>query len=329
MKFFMLKSLGLTFVCVNLINCSKPSITSEPLLPPSLPNKTSSEEWPAYSEKNLAGSVLGKDWQALSASAKVENNNKLIVSIYGEEIKDACGATSLFSSKPKVSLVLPYPLEVKEYSFDTLSMSGNGNPATFSEVGNNVMAEKTKVKVNKTQGAIISLSLYSYGRDVNGIESVINGNIEVLNCSAIELVDFKEWVDLIGYYKLDSFDGVKQDGRISMISDAGGKKYFDRKTEKWLSAVHFPLYQSISGNTATKLNLGPINGLGTTIKNVQDGITTMTYSYNGPVYVNGVGDVTLILSISVTKKDNELNINYVAEVTNYINKTSHQFTLVQ
>lgn len=285
------------------------------------------KNWPAYAANSLAGQVFGADWKAVTAVARPSQSdaNKMVVSIFNESVPAACG--SQISNKPYATVILPKAYKAQEYVTD-LEQGGEGDPLVFTKVGTTtdvLVALRTKVKIQTITDAGFDALIYARAEDENGAVSEINGTVSVIDCS--KNVDFNVWTSLAGGYSLKSYDGVAQDSRYTNI-EIDNSRFYDRKSSKYVSAVMFPLYYSVSAGSDASYNFGPIEGLGTSQVTDINGVKTLSYSYHGPVNYRGM-DITMNLDMKVIESGRNMDVTYTLEVPNQVTKVTHQFTLAK
>ncbi|MES2856777.1 MAG: hypothetical protein V4692_12975 [Bdellovibrionota bacterium] len=141
--------------------------------------------------------------------------------------------------------------------------------------------------------------------------------------------NFDSWSVFAGRYDLVSFDGkdISDDYRIGVI-EIDSTRYQDA-TGKNLKMMAFPLYGSITPNSATIYVFGPLNGLGTSVIDRQGVQTTQIYDYVGPINWNGgTYDMSLHLeAFSDFSNPDFLTLTYTLEVKGQIQKTSHTLVM--
>lgn len=311
-------------IALLLITACNPSVNVDPLIPLS----PSSKDWPEYSEQNLSGKVFGQDWKALTAVARPfgQEGKEMSLEFYPEIKTKAC-TSSQMSSKPYATVVIPANYSLTEYVAD-MNVPGTGNPMMFSMLAGeskNLMATKTKIRVNSITASGLNVSIYAQGTDADGIVSEINGAAAVVDCA--KAVDFSVWDDLAGWYTLQKFDGVSVEPRTSILRFTNNR-FYHRDTKSYLNTLVFPLYSSVGKDTDMSSDFGPMENVGTTTVSSNNGVKTYTYSYHGPMNAKGL-DVTVNLDMTVVKSGNALTVNYTLEVPNYIAKTSHNFALTK
>lgn len=260
----------------------------------------------------------------MTAIARPLNDKEIGIEFYPEVNSKAC-TSSLMSSKPYATVVIPAAYTATEYVAD-LSTPGTGNPLVFSVLSTsaqNLVAEKTKVRINSISGEGFNASVFAKGTDVDGNVSEINGKIDVTDCA--KAVDFSVWDELLGWYNLVSFDGTSVSTQTAIL-DYDSSDFYSNTSESYLKSLTIPLYYSVGQATSASYNFGPLEGLGSTSIRDENGIKTYKYSYHGPVKFKGM-DITMNLDLSVAKYGNKLDVTYTLEVPSYITKTTHSFTL--
>lgn len=281
--------------------------------------------WPEYAEQDLSGKVFAEDWKAVTAIARPSTNGGTSLEFYPETKASAC-TTSLMSSKPYATVSIPSAYSVTEYVLDTTNMDGGGNPLVFSVLNGeakNIMAEKTKVRINAITATGFNVSVYALGKDVDGTVSEVNGKIDVVDCSKV--ADFSVWDELVAWHQLTHFDGVAVRERTYIV-EYMNRAYYDRKAGKYLKSLDMPLLYSVGANSEASYNMGPVSALGTTTVQTVNGVKTLKYSYNGPATFQGV-DIQMILNVTAVKNDRVWTVTYSIEVPGHIKATTHSFTL--
>ncbi|MGZ3805937.1 MAG: hypothetical protein ACXWRE_16680 [Pseudobdellovibrionaceae bacterium] len=310
-------------IALALVTACSPHVSLDSLPFGGNPNLKS---WPEYSEQQLSGKVFGQDWKAMTAIARPLNDKEIGLEFYPDVNSKAC-TSSLMSSKPYATVVIPAAYTATEYVAD-MSAPGSGNPMVFSVLSasaQNVVAEKTKVRINSISGEGFNASVFAKGTDVDGSVSEINGKIDVKDCA--KGVDFSVWDELLGWYTLGSFDGMSVATQTAIL-DYDSSDFYNDTSKSYLKALTIPLYYSVGQGSSAHYNFGPLDGLGTTSIREENGIKTYKYSYHGPVKFKGM-DITMNLDLTVAKYGNKLDVTYTLEVPSYITITTHSFTLTK
>ncbi|WP_413287723.1 hypothetical protein [Bdellovibrio sp. HCB337] len=282
--------------------------------------------WPDYTDQNVSGQVFGKEWKATTAVVKSfgQSGSEVSLEFYAETVTDACKSVSS-TTKPTASVVIPAAYSQTEYRAD-MSAPGGGNPLMFSSFengGRNVMAEKTKVRINNITATGFNVSVFAKGTESDGTVSEINGKLDVVDCK--KAVDFSVWDEFANWWDLVSFDGAAVTRRTAIV-EYNSSDIFSRSSNKYIKTLMFPLYRSVSSNSDMSTDLGPMQGLGSTTLTESGTVKTLTYSYHGPVTYKGV-DVTLNLDMTVVKNGNRVTVDYTLEIPSHITKTAHKFEL--
>lgn len=314
-----------TAAALTLMTACSASVDSPQNLFPDIGN--SSKSWPAYSEQALAGNVFGKKWNAITAVAKKINDKEISLEFYPESKAKAC-TTAYTNTMPYATVVIPAAYTTTEYAADLLNPGGTGNPLVFTEVNGapkNLAAEKTKVRVNSISASGLNVSVYATGLDLDGYQSEINGQINVVDCA--KAVDFSVWDELKGWYNLTSFDGASVYQRTAIV-EYDSSRFYSRSGQRYLKALTFPLYYSVGQNSDASYNFGPIDGVGVTTVKTENGMTTYKYSYSGPMTFKGM-DITMTLDLTVVKSGNTVDVSYTLEVPGNVTKTTHKFSMTK
>lgn len=303
-----------------MIGCGSKKLGSPTL------GKPATAGWPAYSKSTAAGKVFGKSWKGSSAVLRPfqSDNKQVSLDIYAQTNGDVC-KSAMASDQPVASVVLPAALSKKEYVAD-MSQPGSGNPLMFIDMSSskNVMAEKTKVRVNQIHDWGLNVSVYAYGRDVDGSVSEINGVIDVTDCS--KAVEFSAWEDLAGMYDLISFDGKAVSNSRMAVFDMKNDEFFDRVSDRWVRALMIPLYAHVGENSDSSYDFGVMQGLGNSTLKQSGDQQIYTYAYKGPIYTAGQ-DIKMDLSLKIVRKDREMQVEYTLEVEKYVKRTTHSFVV--
>lgn len=290
-------------------------------------------KWPAYSDQSLAGKILGNDWAAVSAVARVSdsNANELDIYFYGESVTNACNVTPITNKAFAVINHIPADYAVTEFKTDLYDANQDKKPITFVETGLSITAstaDRSRVSISSIDAT--GFQVYAWAITVPGIfnntTSEINGQIHVTDCR--KMVAFSEWTALKGNYKLQAFDGVTQNLRPLVIQEDPQDKFYDNASGTYLNALPFPLYYSVSSGSDAQYSFGPMDGVGTSKVSTTATTKTLQYSFNGPINYNNK-DITLILDMTATKQDQYLYVEYTLEIPGFVTKTSHKFTLVK
>jgi hypothetical protein len=290
------------------------------------PSQPASAGWPTYSKSVVSGKIFGKAWKATVAVLRpFQGDNKLVsLDLYAQAGGDVC-QNAMSSDQPMASVALPANLSKTEYVAD-MSQPGSGNPMMFIDMktAKNVMAEKTKIKVNQLSDSGLNVSVYAFGLDTDGSVSEINGRIDVLDCS--KAVDFSVWSELEGWYDLKSLDGQTAPGTHTAVFQMTSQTFYDRANSRWVQTLVLPLYDFVGENSSSNYEFGVMEGLGVSTYKESGDQKIYTYKYKGPIYTDGE-DITLDLSIQVVKTEADMQVTYTLEVPNHIKRTSHSFVV--
>jgi hypothetical protein len=139
----------------------------------------------------LSGRLFNQDWAARTAVARPSLNNAdvLVVELYAEEIFNACDQNFVSSSLPYATVHIPKDYSVTEYTADFkngLSSPMTGQPMVYTLLaagGQNIMAERTAVRINAVTSEGFTASLSSDGIDEQGVASAMNGDVTVKDCT--------------------------------------------------------------------------------------------------------------------------------------------------
>lgn len=280
--------------------------------------------WPEYSDAQLSGKIFGKEWKAVTAVARPINEKEMSLDFYPEVKSNAC-TSALTSSRPYATVIIPKAYTATEYYADMAS-PGTGNPLVFTEVNGapkNLIAEKTKMRINTISAGGFNVSLYAVGVDTDGYQSEINGKIDVVDCA--KAVDFSVWDELKGWYSLSTFVGNAVVSRNTIL-EYDSSKFYDRASGRYVKTLIFPLYYSVGASSDASYNFGPMEGLGVTTITNHNGIKTYKYSYSGPMTYKGI-DITMNLEMSVATWGNNYTVNYTLEVPGHVTKTSKYYEM--
>lgn len=291
-----------------------------------VPSRPPSAGWPTYSKSVVSGKVFGQAWRATVAVIRpFQGDSKLVsLDLYAAANGDVC-QNSMSSDRPMASVALPANLTKTEYVAD-MNQPGSGNPMMFIDMNTakNLMAEKTKVKVNQISETGLNVSIYAFAKDTDGSVSEINGVIDVLDCS--KSADFSVWSELEGWYDLKSLDGQSVDNTHTAIFQMAEQTFFDRANNRWVKTLVFPLYDYVGQNTSSNYEFGPMQGLGASTFKDNGTQKIYTYKYKGPIYTDGF-DVTLDLAITAVKTDSDIEVTYTLEVPGQVKRTTHSFVV--
>ena len=286
--------------------------------------RVQSDGWTAYSDSALSGKVFGQDWSATNAILRPFGTDKKEISVefYSDSVASVC--KNFQARKPYASVTIPADYTTTEYRMDLNTGSGGGNPLVFSSPsdGQNLIADKTKIRVNALNATGFEASVYAQGTDEKGT-SEINGKIQVTDCSKV--VDFSAWDELSGWFNLTSFDGKSVTPRTSIIQ-YDTQRFYDRASSRYVKTLAFTLYEWVGDNSDSGYNFGPMEGLGQSSITEQNGQKTFTYSYHGAINFRGQ-DITLNLDLTAVKSGNTITVTYTIEVPNNVKKTTHSFVL--
>lgn len=286
--------------------------------------------WPAYSTDGLSGKIFGSDWKAVAAFARPipSDQNNLSLELYAEPVATVC-QNNFFLTKPYATVVIPKAYAVREYIRDvSRSPDGNGSALTFISTGavkRDLTADKTKLSIQSITEAGFEAALYSQGTD-NGEISEINGHVSVVDCAKV--ADFGVWDELVGDYRLSSFDGQNQDGRNSHIEFDRNNVYYDKVSKQYLKTLVFPLYKAVSPGRTESFTFGPMKGLGFSKLTTEGTVKTLAYSYHGPLTYEGT-EITLNLEMKIVKSEGRLEVTYTLDIPGQFPVTSHQFILLK
>lgn len=326
----MLQKCLLILALAGISACSKSKDSESSSAPSPSPSSLQAPNWPAYQNSTLSGQVFGKEWKVMSALARtsIHNPEEKTIEFYSEQMPDACKKKA-FSAKPYATVVIPKNYVTGESFADMASGSMTGNPLVFihlEQTSKNIMAEKTKIQITEVKSDGFMVKVYAQAIESNGTISEINGQTYVLDCE--KSVDFSVWEDLAGWYDLKTFDGVSKKPRTAVIEVDDHHLFYDRASQRYVSTVVFPLFSSVSENSAVSFNFGPMQGLGSTIVQRQNGFQVLKYSYHGPLTYEGM-DITLNLDLQATRKNQELHVQYTLEIPGHVKAESHSFVLAE
>lgn len=192
-----------------------------------------------------------------------------------------------------------------------------------------VPAEKTKLSVQTITEFGFDGALYAADQS-SGLTSEINGRVSVTDCT--KAADFGVWDELVGNYRLISFDGRNQDGRASRVAFDYSEKFRNPDTKEALRTLLLPLYSNPAENTM--FQFGPMKGLGISRLNIQGTTKTLTYSHHGPVLMmlpssSTPSLITLNLEVRAIKSESSLDLSYTIEIPGQVPLTTHQMVLMK
>lgn len=283
--------------------------------------------WPAYAGGSLAGKVFSQDWRAVSAVARLDRSGasetpQVIVAFYQESVPAACNQP-FYARLPYATMKIPQAYAVQEIATDLTRALGNAPlafvfPGTPTKI---VVADKTKLNIQTLTEFGFDGALYAQATESNGTVSEINGRVSVMDCT--KAADFSVWNELVGSYRLLTFDGQTQDGR-NLFVGFDNDLIVDPKNGQTVKALLLPLFTNISAGE--QFDVGPLNGLGISRLTTQGNIKTLSYSFNGPIVYRGES-LTLNLELRVLKNEGRLDVAYTLNVPGKIPLSSHQMTL--
>ncbi len=281
-----------------------------------------------YETAPLSGSVFGKDWVGRTAVLRPSQGDLQmnVLEIYGEERPNAC-SDKPSNQSPSVSIIIDKNLELQEYVVDLSQSSGTVNPLVFTTSypqTKNLIADKTKIKIESIDDKGLSALIYAKGLDEAGQISEINGRISVKDCSKV--VDFSTWSQMVGSYELVSFDGVAvKNSMLSWVED-DNSNFRDIASGRLLKAIVFPLYFRVGEFSSGSYTFGPIKELGVTSIEQKNGSKIYRYHVDSPVKYEGE-EIRLRLDLEAVSTGKEIDITYTLEIPNEVPKTSHKFVI--
>ena len=140
-----------------------------------------------------------------------------------------------------------------------------------------------------------------------------------------EAVSFKEWKEFIGQYRLTQFNGQSVDGLHAEITESMSH-FYDRKTQRYLNSVIFPLFASVTSGSSVSYKLGPIDQKDETQVTTGQGLKMYSYVFEGEINLQGV-DVKMQLNLQVIQEKNNLYITYKLNMPGQVSEIERNFTL--